>query len=166
MNDNALYYISKKNLDKNKDYYPNSKKIWRTYVLPDNKQFDLIQMHIKSSDNNYKILSIAGILDFENRITGKKECFNKRDEIVNDLRKILPNTLLSEEEVNIHDGDLSGKSYEYAIFFDFKEDYSEYIKIGCTITSDEYLKNENQSHYLRLSLTTSEYHFWLQNEAY
>ena len=82
------------------------------------------------------------------------------------MRLILPNTPVSEEEINKHDGDISGKSYEYSIFFDFKDDYSEYIKIGCTITSDEYLKNENQGHYLRLSLTTSEYHYWLKDEAY
>ena len=164
--DNALDHFSKNILDDNKDYYPNSNKIWRTYIIPANKQFDLIQMHIKSSGNNYKILSISGILDFDNRNKGKEECLNKRDEIVNNLKLILPNTPVSEEEINKHDGDISGKSYEYAIFFDFKDDYSEYIKIGCTITSDEYLKNENQGHYLRLSLTTSEYHYWLKNEAY
>tara|TARA_B100001057_G_C22490661_1_gene810112 strand:+ start:115 stop:711 length:597 start_codon:yes stop_codon:yes gene_type:complete len=164
--DNALDHFSKKILDDNKDYYPNSNKIWRTFIIPANKQFDIIQMHIKSSGNNYEILSIAGILDFENRTQGKEECLDKRDQIVNDLKEILPNTSLSEEEVNKHDADISGKSFEYAIFFDFKDDYSEYVKIGCTITSDEYLKNENQGHYLRLSLTTSEYHFWLKNEAY
>ena len=164
--DNALDHFSKKKLDYNKGFYPKSKKVWRTTVKLNNEQYDLIQMHIKSSGNIYKILSIAGILDFDNRNKGKEECLNKRDEIVNNLKLILPNTPVSEEEINKHDGDIWGKSYEYAIFFDFKDDYSEYIKIGCTITSDEYLKNENQGHYLRLSLTTSEYHYWLKNEAY
>ena len=164
--DNALDHFSKKKLDDNKGFYPNSKKVWRTYVLSNDEKFNIIQMHIKSSGNNYKILSISGILNFEDRNKGKEECLNKRDEIVNDLKLILPNTPISEEEINNHDGDITGKSYEYAIFFDFKEDYSEYIKIGCTITSDEYLENENQGHYLRLSLTTSEYHYWLKNEAY
>ena len=164
--DNALDHFSKKKLDDYKDFYPKSKKVWRTAVISNNEQFDLIQMHIKSSANNYKILSIAGILYFDNRSKGKEECLTKRDEIVNDLKLILPNTPVSEEETNKHDGDIWANSYEYAIFFDFKDDYSEYIKIGCTITSDEYLKNENQGHYLRLSLTTSEYHYWLKNEAY
>ena len=164
--DNALDHFSKKKLDDNKGFYPKSKKVWRTAVLSNNEQYDLIQMHIKSSGNNYKILSIAGILDFNDRNKGDEECLNKRDEIVNNLKLVLPNTPVSEEEINKHEGDIWGKSYEYSIFFDFKDDYSEYIKIGCTITSDEYLKNENQGHYLRLSLTTSEYHYWLKNEAY
>ncbi len=164
--DNALNHFSKKILDENKDYYPKSRKVWRTYVLSENKQYDIIQMHIKSSSNNYKILSVAGIIYFEDRIKGKKQCINQRDKIVNDLREILPNTQISDEEKNFHDGDISGKSYEYAIFFDFKDDYSEYVKIGCLISSDEYFKNEYQDHYLRLSLTTSEYHNWLKNEAY
>ena len=164
--DNALNHFSKKILDENKGYYPKSKKIWRTYVMLDNEQFDLIQMHIKSSNNNYKILAVAGIIYFYDRINGEKECINKRDEIVNDLSQVLVNTSKSKEEKNKHDGDITGKSYEYAIFFDFKDDYSEYVKVGCLISSDEYLEKKYQNHHLRLSLTTSEYHYWLKNEAH
>ena len=114
--DNALDHFSKKKLDDNKGFYPKSKKVWRTAVLSNNEQYDLIQMHIKSLGNNYKILSIAGILEFENRNKGEEECLNKRDEIVNNLKLILPNTPVSEEEINKHDGDISGKSYEYSIY--------------------------------------------------
>ena len=109
--DNALDHFSKKKLDDNKAFYPKSKKVWRTAVLSNNEQYDLIQMHIKSSGNNYKILSIAGILDFNDRNKGDEECLNKRDEIVNNLKLVLPNTPVSEEEINKHDGD-TFKMYE------------------------------------------------------
>ena len=163
INDNALDFYEKKMLDENKRYYPNSKKIWRTYIQLIDNQFDIIQLHL---DDKYKVMAVAGLIYFEDRVNGKKNCLNKRNKIVGDLSNMLKNTTKSSEEKNIHDGDVTGKSYELAIFFDFKDDYSEYVKIGCLISSSEYFKSENQDHHLRLSLTSSKYHFWLKDEAY
>mgnify|MGYP001433434646 CR=1 FL=1 len=163
IDNNALNFYQKKILDENKRYYPNSKKIWRTYIkLKDNK-FELIQLHL---DNNYKVVAVAGIIYFKDRANGKKNCINKRNEIVEDLSSVLKNTIKSSEEKNIHDGDITGKSYELAVFFDFKDDYSEYVKVGCLISSNEYYNSKKQDHHLRLSLTSSKYHFWLKDEAY
>lgn len=161
--DNALNFFQKKTLDNNKGYYPNSKRIWRTYIKLHDNQFDLIQLHL---DNNYKVMSVAGIIYFNDRVNGKKNCINKRNEIVEDLSSMLKNTKKSSEEKNIHDGDITRKSYELSIFFDFKDDLSEYVKVGCLISSDEYYNSDKQDHHLRLSLTSSEYHFWLKDEAY
>ncbi len=163
INDNALDFYQKKILDKNKRYYPNSKKIWRTYIKLFDNQFEIIQLHL---DDKYKVMAVAGIIYFKDRVNGKKNCIDKRNKIVGDLSNMLKNTTKSSEEKNIHDGDVTGKSYELAIFFDFKDDYSEYVKIGCLISSSEYFNSENQDHHLRLSLTSSKYHFWLRDEAY
>ena len=111
-------------------------------------------------------MSVAGIIYFNDRVNGKKNCINKRNEIVEDLSSMLKNTKKSSEEKNIHDGDITRKSYELSIFFDFKDDLSEYVKVGCLISSDEYYNSDKQDHHLRLSLTSSEYHFWLKDEAY
>ena len=163
IDDNALDFYQKKILDENKRYYPNSKKIWRTYIRLSDNQFEVIQLHL---DDKYKVLAVAGIIYFKDRVNGKKNCINKRNMIVGDLSSMLESTIKSSEEKNIHDGDITGKSYELAIFFDFKDDYSEYVKIGCLISSNEYFNSENQDHHLRLSLTSSKYHFWLKDEAY
>ena len=53
--EDALSYFSKEILDRNKSYYPNSKKIWKSYIELENKSFDLIQLHINDKNNKYKI---------------------------------------------------------------------------------------------------------------
>ena len=162
--DNALNFYSKDELDNNTNFYPNSKKFFRVTISLDNNEFNLIQMHIKNENNEYKIYAIAGLILYQ-RNDPKKKCNDKRSKIVKDISGILINTKRSEIEKDFEPNDKTNKSYGEAIYFDFKDDYSEYVKVGCVFYGEEFYKKTKWPNHLRLSLSSSEYHYWLKNEA-
>lgn len=162
--DNALEFFSKDILDQNTDFYPGSKKFFRSTIELDNNQFNSLQMHIKKENNKYIVHAIAGLIYYQ-QDDPKKKCNQKRSEIVNNISSILINTKKSNLEKDLEPNDETGKSYGEAIFFDFKDDYSEYVKVGCVFYSDEFFKKKGWPNHLRLSLSSSEYHYWLKNEA-
>ena len=161
--DNALDFFSKKIIDENSSFYPKSKKFFRSTMPLYNNEFDSVQMHIKT-DNKYIIYSISGLIHYQ-RNDPKKKCEDKRLNIVSDISTILNNTKKSEIEKDFEPGDETGKSYGEAIYFDFKDDYSEYVKVGCVFYGEEFFKKKNWHNHLRLALTSSEFHYWLKDEA-
>ena len=62
--ENALDYFSKEKIDENKTYYPNSKRIWKSLFTLKDKEYDSLQLHIKSENNKYIIVGIAGLIYF------------------------------------------------------------------------------------------------------
>ena len=161
--DNALDFFSKDIINENTTFYTNSKKFFRTTMILDNNEFDSIQMHIKN-DNEYIIYAIAGLIYFQQN-DPKKKCEDKRSKIVSDISSILSNTKKSKIEKDFEPGDETGKSYGEAIYFDFKDDFSEYVKVGCVFYGEEFFKKKNWPNHLRLALTSSEFHYWLKDEA-
>lgn len=161
--DNALDFFSKDIIDENTLFYPNSKKFFRTTVTLNNNEFDSVQMHIKN-DDKYIIYSIAGLIYYQ-RNDPKKKCEDMRLKIVSEISTILDNTKKSKIEKDFEPNDETGKSYGEAIYFDFKEDYSEYVKVGCVFYGEEFFKKKNWPNHLRLALTSSEFHYWLKDEA-
>ena len=162
--DNALDFFSKDIIDENTSFYTNSKKFFRTTVTPDNNEFNSIQMHIKN-DDKYIVYSIAGLIYYQ-RTDPKKKCEDMRSKIVGDISTILDNTKKSKIEKDFETNDETGKSYGEAIYFDFKDDYSEYVKVGCVFYGEEFFKKKNWPNHLRLALTSSEFHYWLKDEAH
>ena len=63
----ALDFFSKDVLDENTNFYPNSKKFFRTTITLDNNEFGSVQMHIKNDNNEYIIYGYS-----RNNILSKK----------------------------------------------------------------------------------------------
>ena len=165
--ENALDYFPKEKIDANKTYYPNSKRIWKYIFTLNDKEYDTVQLHIKSENNKYIIVGIAGLIYFYDEKDSFNQCIKKRSDIVNDLEEALKNTKKSDEEKDIYESDKSGKSYVLGIYFDFKDDFSEYVKVACTTFSDKFRKENNfPPSYLRVGLTSTEFHLWLKEEAF
>ena len=165
--ENALDYFSKEEIDANKTYYPNSKRIWKSLFILNDKEYDSLQLHLKSENNKYIIVGIAGLIYFYDEKDSFNQCIKKRSVIVNDLEQALKNTKKSDEEKDIYESDKSGKSYVLGIYFDFKDDFSEYVKVACTTFSDKFRKENNfPPSYLRVGLTSTEFHLWLKEEAF
>lgn len=164
--DNALDYFTKEEIDLNKGYYPNSKEIWRYLVILEDNQFDSLQIHMKEEGDKYIIVGISGLIYFLDKKVSYNKCLKKRSLIINDLKKILKNTRKSDEDKNIIDEDKSGNSYALEIYFDFKEDNSEYVKIACTFYTEKYSEKTGWPDYLRLALTSTEFNNWLSGPAF
>ena len=164
---NALDYFSKKDIDQNKSYYPNDKEIWRYLIILKDKQYDSIQLHLKSKNNEYVVVGVAGLIYFYDEKDAFRTCMRKRSSIVNDIELNLVNVKKSDEERDNLVSDDTGKSYVQAIYFDFKEYFSEYVKVACTYFSDEYRNKTNHPpSYLRVALTSTELHYWLKEKAF
>ena len=164
--DNALDYFKKEEIDSNKSYYPNSREIWRYLVILKDKEFDSLQIHMKMKNNKYIIVGISGLIYFFDKKVSYNKCIKKRSSIVNDIEKTLKSTRKSDEEKDIVDGDKSGDSYVLGIYFDFKDDNSEYVKIACTFYTEKYSDETGWPDYLRLALTSTEFHNWLSGPAF
>ena len=164
---NALDYFSKNDIDQNKSYYPNDKEIWRYLIILKDKQYDSLQLHLQSKNNKYLVVGVAGLIYFYEEKDAYGACIKKRSSIVNDIEQSLINVKKSDEERDILISDDTGKSYVEAIYFDFKEDLSEYVKVACTYFSDEYRdKTNHPPSYLRVALTSTELHYWLKEKAF
>ena len=165
--DNALNFYSKSLIDSEKEFYPGSKKFFRTIInLNKNEnEFSSIQLHIKIEEGNYIIYSISGLIYYD-RSDSKNVCLNKRKKIVNDISSILISAKKTKPEIKKYKQDKTGNSTHNTIYFDFKSDQSEYAKVGCVFYGDEFYKKKKWSNHLRLAFTSSEFHYWLLNEAY
>ena len=167
LGENALDYFSKNDIDQNKSYYPNDKEIWRYLVILKNKQYDSLQLHLQSKNNKYLVVGVAGLIYFYDEKDAYSKCIKKRSLIVNDIEQSLINVKKSDEERDNLISDDTGKSYVEAIYFDFKEDLSEYVKVACTYFSDEYREKTNHPpSYLRVALTSTQLHYWLKEKAF
>ena len=140
--DNALEFYSKETLDKNTDFYPRSRKIFRTTIGLNNNEFSSLQLHIKKENNEYIIVAVAGLIYFKQNDPQEK-CIQKRSEIVDAISATLNNTKKSEIEKDFEPQDKTKKSYGEFIFFDFKDDYSEYVKVGCVFYEKNSLKKDD-----------------------
>ena len=165
--DNALNFYSKSFIDDIKDFYPGSKEFFRATIEFNEKenQFSSVQLHMKIEEGNYIVYSISGLIYFD-RNDSKSVCLNKRKKIVDDISSILINTKKSKPEINIYNKDKTGNSSHDTIYFDFNPDQSEYAKVGCVFYGDEFYKKTKWPNHLRLAFTSSEFHYWLLDEAY
>ena len=164
--DNALDFFSKNILDKNKDYYPSDRKFFRTTIEVDVDEdgYSEIQLHIKIEDNRYIIYSVSGLIYYK-RSDPKDRCFKKQDQIIKDISSILTNTNQTKPENKLYGLDKTNNSTHRAVYFDFKPDLSEYAKVGCVFYGKEWYQKTKWNNHLRIAFTSSEFHYWLRDEA-
>ena len=138
-----------------KKQYPKSQRI-KIYMLKDEKftTYDYVSADI-IEDGTYRILKISGKIRFKNNID---DCYNKMNEIDNDLKEIFTekNRYSGDKK---HRGDKSGKSTMKVIGYSLKDDD---INIQCTDWSDEMKFTD----VLTLMLMSKEWQNFIDNEAY
>ena len=138
-----------------KNQYPKSQRI-KIYALEDEKftTYDYVSADI-IEDGTYRILKIAGKIRFKNNID---DCYNKMNEIDNDLKEIFTekNRYSGDKK---HRADKSGKSTMKIIGYSLKDDD---INIQCTDWSDEMKFDDG----LTLMLMSREWQNFIDNEAY
>ena len=164
--DSALDFYSKSEIDNAKNYYPNSKKFFRSLLNSKSDNFERVQLHIKEHDSNYIIHAVSGLMFFRDNKKSKSECLKMHDIIKKDISSILTNvkgTKIKEEKL---DHDKTGNSVHYPIYYDFNSSQTEFIKLDCIIYGKEYFEIYGFFDHLRLAVQDDEYSYWLQNEAY
>ena len=138
-----------------KAYYPKSKKQYLTEFSDKLKTYDVVAVHIKENDKQFKITSIKGVIFYNKKL---KKCKKKMKEVELDISKSLniEKKLYEEKEYP----DKSGKGY--ITEFEIGKDS---LRIWCV---DFYKKAEKSGSKDNLSVSIEPYEFskWLKYEAW
>ena len=155
--DSLLDYKTLQEITKLKKFDYSGK--YKGIVLKDDnfKQYDDIQLSYKEN-SKYIIHSLAGRIHFEKMKLS--ECLSLRKKIELDLSKVFINADVNSHEKRKHPADKTGKSFTYETWYNLEDGNS--VNIICYVWS----KKEGVSDKLMISLSSSEFNSYLNNEAY
>jgi len=159
--DSLINFVNKNEIkDKMITNYPGSKKFSRFFKKF--SQYDHVQFHFKTEDENFIIQGIEGVNYFKNNLAN---CLKEQKVVIKDIKESLINSELIDMGQQIHkekDGSIRSHTYNSYIEFD-----NGFLDITCTDWSKSYeSKNETVTDSLKVSFITKELDSWLQNEAW
>lgn len=156
--DSLLDYFSAKDIKKIK--YNNSNKFLMTnHTSKKFKTYDEVNFHYKSKDRKFIIHELNGAIYYANNI---QKCYDKRIEILKELKKIFPNSKIIKQKKSKHPADKTGEStYTYDAFI--LNDGS--IGIECADWGAK-MTSKGLTDGLLLFIETNEFSSWISNEAH
>ena len=157
--DSLLDYFSETEIKASEVNYYNNNDIIPIYVKDKIKfkTYTGVQFHYKSNDKNFEIMSIEGVLLFEDNFD---ECLQKKKEIDNQFKPFFKNAKRVVTGSLSHPQDKSGKSKFDAVFYDFQN--GDKVTITCFNWTEEMGYKDN----LRVGIVTFELQTWINNKAY
>ena len=153
--DSALKYFSESEILSNiKDRYKDNKY---SYVANDNasfsKDYDAIDFHFLTGDNNYLIQNISGVIYYHNKSISK--CHEQMNNIISDIDKAIKNKTKVQDDVYNFSGDATGKSKIKAIAFEI--DSGGYIGVQCY----DYAPNIEFDDFFEIFIDSPNFTYWL-----
>ena len=161
--DSALDYVTKKFIDKEKYYYPASKKFVEFNIDKWNLKsfnfeiYDGVHIVFKNNDSKYIIASLRGkIYYLKDNIN---ECYKIKNKIISNLEELFVIKRRSDN-TDPHDADKSGNSMVDATFLYL--DNGGRVAVHCLDWSKDMERYDN----LSVSISTKEHSYWVDNEAF
>jgi hypothetical protein len=158
--DSALDYFSEVEIKNNlKNYYTSKKYIpVQNDNMPFFETYDAVDFAYKNNDNNYTIVSLVGVLFYDDNI---KDCYKKMDDITEFLDEIFVNQKKIPKTTYKHASPLNvdGKSIITDVEYIFKS--GDVIVVACY---DYSIAQGSQDH-LSVAIDTASFDKWLKNEA-
>ena len=155
--DSLLDFFSKEEIKENKYFLYDTKKF---ATISKGKElltvYDYMQLNFNNNDNKYIIKSVEGHINYTKNI---KDCYKKKDEITLEVSDLFSNAS-KEKYSGTHQADESGESIVEAIHFLFVD--NSQIRIACI----DWSKQVNHSDYLLIAINSSQFQYYLDNEAY
>jgi hypothetical protein len=162
--DSALDYFTEDELNKDKEYYRNSKSkaFFLTNVYSSNfKIYDNIMFHFKDNDPKYIIHSISGAIFFKNKgIKNIEDCMIERKKIDKEFIKLFASSKRFVKDNEPHEGDITGQTFEHGIYYWLKDD--SLASVSC----NEYSKTFGGTNHLKVIVYSKDFAYWLTNVAY
>ena len=166
--DSLLLYASKQKIDEEMITDYNSKKYSRFSFKEINssplKSYDDIQVHFKTNDRNYIIVSISGGIFNTNEFD---KCLEKKEEVIKEISNIFTNSIINDIGTSVWlEADPSGKTITSQYFINLGSDYYvDYIEIACYDWGEEAGKKHNASDHFKVAIHEKEFGKWLSEEA-
>ncbi|MDC6479714.1 hypothetical protein PQY92_02395 [Candidatus Pelagibacter sp.] len=163
LGDSLLQMYSKKEIKEllktASNFYPSSKKYLLLATGGKDENFDQLNIDLKYNDKDYIIYGLS-----QYKRIGYKNCLKEMKIIFKDIKKIfIQGKYKLNEYTNTHPGDTSGNSEYTSTDFDFNNGSS--LRIVCTDWGKE-LEADNYHDNIDVSLASSKFNNWLENEAY
>ncbi len=174
LGDSLLDVLSEKEIKDHQNRFPKKGYIYKSkkyYSLTFGKkninvpslqlsQYDDFQAHIKSNDKKYILAAISGISKMS-----YEKCLKEIDIVEKELDNLFKKTKKLRRETVKHPYDKTGESFVTDFYYSFKDGSS--AGIVCTNWTDNIIReNPGLYDHLRLKLSSGEFVYWMQNEAY
>ena len=160
--DSLLDYFSENEIKGwHKTLYSASKKFHQIEAGASKSFFELyddVGFHIRNNDKKYIIASLKGAKFFKNNL---KACMKEKEKIALEISNILPN---AKEEIYDYKYKSVSDGNSIAYISDFEADNGA-IRIYCVDWSVAAEKEENWDDNLAVSISSSEFLKWLNNES-
>mgnify|MGYP006126983519 FL=1 len=157
--DSLLDYFSRDEIEKvPKTWYPSKEYYMINLPNNNNHTFETVGVSLKNNDKKYLLKSIGGQIFYKTNI---KDCYTKKNEIVNELSEIFINITEKENAGKvILNSDKTGKSFAETVNFLF--DNGALISVQCKDWSEalDYWDR------LKVSLVSKEYYEFTQFRAF
>lgn len=158
IDDSALDFFTKKEINNNKSYMYSSKKYAASYQDLENDIYEGVQFEFKDNDDRILIKSLGGKIFYKNI----KDCYLEEKKIIKSLKKVFKNkSTYKDHGITAHPADSSGKSKGTWHTF-FLKDNSGHISVECMDWTTEMDYTDN----LKVSIISYEINQFLLNEAY
>ncbi len=164
-----LDFISESEIQKNIEInkYDDDKYYTVGLYNKDFKTYDGVQITLETGDKDYIIQGLDGGIFYNDNF---EKCLMKKKDMVKDITLMLDKNISSNENVINHPADKSGDSkihtYEFYLNNSTSGNYSDSILVYCTNWSIQFEKKYNWTDNLRVSLSTREFNYWYNNQAY
>lgn len=154
--DSLLEYYSISEIEKATDYQlydymKESKFIAAGFLTNDDSKYDFIQFTFKSNDTNKTIYGIVASIDYEGKISN---CYEKLNQVSDDLSLMFKNSQKIVNEATKHSADSTGKSYATQTYFYL--DGEDIVSISCYDWSEEMKISDRFS----IAMWSYELHSW------
>ena len=132
----------------------NNKEIAHFYSYDNYNDYYALKFAFKTKDSDFRIIALVGFVDINFDI---KICYQKKDQIINEIEKLFINVEIITDEKREHDFDPSS-TIEGTIFkFPTKSRYFSFIRVQCY----DWSKKSGYDDQLRIEITSKEYYEWL-----
>ena len=132
----------------------NNKEVAHFYSYNNYNDYYVVKFAFKTKDNDFRIIALTGFVDINFDI---KICYQKKDQIINEIEKLFINVEIITDEKREHDFDPSS-TIEGSIFkFPTKSRYFSFIRVQCYDWSKKSVHDDQ----LRIEIISKEYYEWL-----
>ena len=143
-----------------KTYYPNKKNFEGIFVTGIvSKIYDSVGVDYENTSNLYKIHSVQGFLYFNKDIN---TCYEQKKKIVLELTNLFANNSTINSYKRIYAGDETGSSKSDVT--DFHLDNGSTARVMCIDWGEKL--NEKKQDFLQVVINSSEFQYYLMNEAF
>ena len=153
--DSLLDFMSKYEIKNNElQYFTTKRDYYIIGIFDDLKNYDQVEIYLRSNDKKYKIKTIAGML----KINSLDKCLSDKINIVKQVDNLFLDTN-KQSDIKAHEADVSGVSKQYINQYNFNK--MNHIRVECMQWSKKMKKERNFSNTLNVVVMTDEVHNWI-----